>query len=227
MEEVITKGIVLNSVDYKEKDRLVEIFSLERGKLQCLLKGCKTQNAKLKFAFQPFCFAEFLLVDKSGYKVVKNATLIDSFFEISQNTANYYLSTTMLEIIRNVVGYNEPNVQLFLHLLTSLKNICYDEKDAQMVVIKFCLTVLENQGYKLSFKNCSSCKIPLTSQKFLNIDSGEFVCKACASLNHLKISDSAFSALRIIDSTENDRLNTIKVKEKVLTESLFLILQKC
>ena len=65
METKIIKGIVLSSYDYKEKDKLVEIFSAEQGKIIAILKGCKAPSAKLKFAFQPFCFAEFSII-RSG-----------------------------------------------------------------------------------------------------------------------------------------------------------------
>ena len=53
---------MLSNCDYKEKDKLVEIFSVELGKITAILKGCKAPTAKLKFAFQPFCFAEFSVI---------------------------------------------------------------------------------------------------------------------------------------------------------------------
>ena len=46
--EFITKAICLNSVDYKEKDKQLTLFSLENGLMSAVLKGCKTAKAKLK-----------------------------------------------------------------------------------------------------------------------------------------------------------------------------------
>ena len=44
MEQIKFTGIVLKSVDYKEKDKLLTIFSLELGKITATLKGVKQEK---------------------------------------------------------------------------------------------------------------------------------------------------------------------------------------
>ena len=64
MNELKLKAIVLSSIDYSEKDKIIKLFSLEEGIISAVLKGVRSQNAKLKFASQPFCFADFNLIKK-------------------------------------------------------------------------------------------------------------------------------------------------------------------
>ena len=73
-------GIVLNSIQYKEKDKLIHIFTVELGNITASLKGVVSAKAKLKFAGQPFCFAKFDLTKSHDFFVVKNVELIDNFF---------------------------------------------------------------------------------------------------------------------------------------------------
>ena len=78
MEQIKFKGIVLKSIDYKEKDKLLTIFSLELGKLTAVLKGVRQEKAKLKFAAMPFCFAEFVATNVNGYYTITECYQIES-----------------------------------------------------------------------------------------------------------------------------------------------------
>ncbi len=223
METKIIKGVVLSSYDYKEKDKLVEIFSAELGKLTGLLKGCKAPNAKLKFAFQPFCFAEFSVIKNGKFYQIIDAKLIDSFFDLTSDLNFYYLASLVLELSSIAVDFEEQNPKLFVLLLNTLKRICYDKLPPYLVTAKFCEDILNGLGYQANFYNCPVCNSPYLSKIFLNLDSGEFVCNACKSENSIQISNQAFSLLKILSNTEYDRLNSIKISSSVAKEAIICI----
>ena len=223
--EFLTKAICLNSIDYKEKDKQLTLFSLECGKITAVLKGVKNAKAKLKFAYSPFCFAEYQMAQNGNFKTVTNATLIDSFFDLTTNIEGYYSSMAMLDITNHVIKFDEQNVPVFILLLNSLKAICYEQKSPKLVLVKFCLDILQNLGYKLHFKNCTKCSLPYTSQKNLDLSSGELVCNNCKTLNSIVVSNVAFNTLKNIDNTTFDRLSTLKVNENTLNECIELLLQ--
>lgn len=218
--EFITKAICLKSVDYKEKDKQVTLFSLGNGLMTAVLKGCKSPKAKLKFASNPFCFAEYNIVQKGGFFTITNASMIDSFYDLTQNYDNFALSSLMLDICNHVVRFNEPNTQLFITLLNSLKAICYENINAKMVVIKFILFVLEILGYKLEFNRCQKCEMPFLLEKFLDLSSGEITCSNCKNMSSLKLSNGCFSALKIISQTDISRFNTVKLSSQILDEGI-------
>ena len=64
--EIKTEAIVLQSIDYKDNDKLLTLFSPTLGRITAGAKGVKKQKAKLSFAAQPFCFAEYVLAEKGG-----------------------------------------------------------------------------------------------------------------------------------------------------------------
>ena len=102
MEEVKITGFVLKSLDYKEKDKLIEIFSLEQGKITALLKGCRTNKAKLKFAGSLFNLCEYTLSKNKDKFTVINASLTSSMFTLTQNYDAFVSATIMLDIINLV-----------------------------------------------------------------------------------------------------------------------------
>jgi DNA repair protein RecO (recombination protein O) len=73
--EIKSNAIVLKSIDYNENDRLLTLFTAEKVKLTAGIRGVRKKGAKLTFASQPFCFAEYILVQKGDKSMVKTAYL--------------------------------------------------------------------------------------------------------------------------------------------------------
>ena len=59
--EVKVNGVILRAADYNENDKIITLLTAESGKITAAVKGVKKAGAKLRFAAQPFCFAEFVL----------------------------------------------------------------------------------------------------------------------------------------------------------------------
>ena len=222
-EKKIVKGIVLSSCDFKEKDKLCQIFTVELGKITAILKSCKNSNAKLKFASQPFCFAEFSLVQIGKFYQIVDAKLIDSFFDLTNQLTTYYIAYFMLELVDVSIQQDEQNANLFILLINGLKYICYNKLPAYFVALKFCESILDNLGYRLDFKKCSNCHLPFTSKIFFDIETCEFVCNSCKNLECLEISNRAFACAKIIENTEFARLSTIKIDESVAKEAVLVL----
>ena len=55
--EVKVNAIVIRAIDYKDNDRILTLYSLEKGKITAGIKGVKKAGAKLKFASEHFFFA--------------------------------------------------------------------------------------------------------------------------------------------------------------------------
>ena len=78
--EIKVNALVIKAIDYKENDKILTLYSLEKGRLSANIKGVKKPKAKLKFASEPFCFAEFILAEKLGKYTVINASYKNSFY---------------------------------------------------------------------------------------------------------------------------------------------------
>ena len=223
METKIIKGIVLASYDYKEKDKLVELFSVELGKITAILKGCKAPSAKLKFAFQPFCFAEFSVVRSGKFYQITNASLIDSFFNISTDLDTYYLANVMLELVSVATSEEEQNPKLFVLIATTLKYICYDKINPYLVTLKFCVDMLAGIGYSASYTKCSCCGLNYTNKVYLNLDTGEYACLSCKNDNSIVLSHQTFSCIKIANNTDYDRLNSVKISNDVAKDAIKVV----
>lgn len=223
MEETKVKAIVLKNVDLKEKDKLVTIFSLELGLLNVIVKNCKSSAYKLKFAYSAFSFAEFEIFKKGEMFFLKNATLIDNFFDICENYDKYVAGNFILEILLKCNRNLEPNSVLFLNSLKALNLLAYDEVNVKLVLAKFLLGTLKVNGFRLNFSKCNCCGLNFVNKIFLNLSLGEFECGACKSNFSVFVEKEIFEFLKQINKLEITNLSTITMPEKVINDAIKLL----
>jgi len=217
MDEYKVKGIVLSASDYKEKDILITLFTVELGKIRAVLRGAKQAKAKLKFAGQPFCFADWILVKKGEYFYVTTVDLIDTFYELTTDYDSFLIASSINEICIETLKPNMLNESLFLDYLTALKCLVYDKINYNLVFIKFLLNLLNNSGYALNFSTCGTCNMPIMGDIILSSTTNEFTCVSCSNNYGLKVDKREFNALKIISNTNYENLKSVKFSQELLT----------
>lgn len=224
MDQVKVNGIVLKSIDYKDKDKLLTIFSLELGKITATLKGVNQEKSKLKFASMPFCFAEFVASNKNGFYTITECSQIESFYNIISNYNKSIAGFLGLEVT-SIIIQNMPDELWFLTLINYLKLLEFSNANANVLIIKFMLEVLNKIGYGLSFDGCSECGLKFVGDVYINLEMGELECATCKSVNSTKLSRQQFAILNIINNTEFSSLQSIKQKDDVLLSIIQVLKQ--
>lgn len=222
--ETKVKAIVIGNKDYKEKDMLVTLFTLEEGIITVTFKGVKNTNAKLKAAKEIFSFGDFIYV-KGKTNVVVSADIIDSFYDITKNLSNFYSACNILKIIRTVLPEGETSPSLFVDTLKALNVLSENKIDSIYVLNKFLIRVFEGFGYKFNLNKCSTCGCDFLSHRFMNLRYGDITCFNCRVGEVEEISPSTYQALRILSQTDYSNLQTLKLSTNILKDA-FTILHK-
>lgn len=147
--EIKTDAIVLQTVDYKDNDKILTLFSPSLGKITAGAKGVKKNTAKLAFAAQPFCFAEYVLAEKGGRYTITSAYLHESFFALRTDILRFYAACAAVEIVRTILQENEEYDGLFIALVECLKSLAFSQEDVGETLISFILVALRESGYPL------------------------------------------------------------------------------
>ena len=200
MEEKVS-GLVLNGISYGENDKILSIFTLEKGLISAKIKGVKKAGAKLKFASQPFCFAEFILRKASAGYTVINASLIESFYSIREDVFKYYAGVSILEFVKKFYRENIVSKNAFLSTINGLKEVAFGENYLQDLA-RFFITALKQVGYALDLKGCASCQKKECARMFFDYSSGAFYCQDCFNGEGREINPDTFLAL---NKAENDQ----------------------
>lgn len=173
-----TDALVLRTADYGENDKMITLFSLQYGKISAAAKGVKKAGAKLKFAAQPFCFAEYVLAKRGERNTVVSASLTDGFYSLREDIGKFYAGACVAGICDAVLYDGIVNEELFLRAVAALGRMC--EGDEAEALISFFLKALELSGYMFSMDVCADCGAPLEGRIWFDAASGCFYCGECA-----------------------------------------------
>ncbi len=209
MEEKVN-AIVISAVPYGENDKILTLFTLEKGVKSAKIKGVKKSGAKLKFAAEPFCFAEYILSVRGEYSSVINASLHDSFYPVRENVIKYYASSAVLEFIKKNCPEGVESKQLFFLTAKTLENIAYGE-DTAIEMVKFMLNALKEIGYGIVFNGCGDCGNEIESRVFFDFTQGTAYCAECAPETATEISVHTYSLLKSLSDGES-QIETAYVK---------------
>ena len=212
--ETKVKAIVLGGIDYKEKDKLVTLFTLEHGIVSVIFRGVKNANAKLKSAKEMFSFGDFIFLD-GKFKTVISADIIDSFFDITKDIKKYYIACAIIEIVKAILPQGDVNSELFLNTLKSLKLLAYETVDPLIVLNKFLICAFEGFGYKFDTNVCNNCGITLLNKKYMNLNYGDITCSNCKVGEYIELSKPVYSVIRLFSITDFDKILTLKIPEQI------------
>ncbi|MBR4407226.1 MAG: DNA repair protein RecO [Clostridia bacterium] len=206
------KGIVLFKKDYKDKDVLATLFTVEEGLVSVLLRGVKKMGAKLKYAKELFTFAEFGVSSKGeGLYILTSCDVIESFSNLAQDPQKYLEAITILNAVKDISHYGEQNIGLFFALINSLQTLSFDNVEENLVLCKFLYEILNLSGYQLNFSKCADCGMVFAGKKLFAQRIGGFVCVACRAPDCIEVGESTFSNLRILSNIDFNKLKNLKL----------------
>ena len=200
------KGIILNTKDYLEADKIASIFSYEQGIISAKFVGVKKEKAKLKALAQPFTLAEFELITKKDFHTVKQGVVIDNFPQIINDYNKTICAFILVDIIKSIVPKNKPEQELFLLTANALKKI--EQEDAMQSLIEFIINFEALMGEELN--------IFQTEQRvYLDKQVGDFVPKP--NMYAVEIDKKVFNALSVPTNNESIKKSCLKLLNTILS----------
>ncbi len=170
---------MLRSVDYGENDKILTLLTAEYGRITAGIKGVKKAGAKLKFAAQPFCFAEYILAERAGRYTVIQASECESFYDLRCDVNKFYAACSVCEAAIALTAEEDGSTDLFPHCIRALTDMCGG--DESLTLISFLLSALSVSGYKVTLADCSVCGASLEGRERVrfDMDAGAFCCFGC------------------------------------------------
>ena len=179
--EQIVNALMLRAIDYNENDKILTLLTAENGKISAGIKGVKKAAAKLKFAAQPFCFAEYVLSRRGERYTVINASECESFYELRTDINKFYAASAVCEAANALTFEGDDCREVFYECVKTLTAICEGEESSAL--IKFLLFALKTSGYGINAENCVQCGASLSGENKLrfDMDAGSFTCGECGN----------------------------------------------
>lgn len=171
------RGLVIRTTDIKESDRLITIYSEEKGLISALARGARSHKSRKMASTMQFCYSSFVLHKRGEYYQIKEAELIESFFGIRNTIEGLALATYIAEVLGDVATA-EPERDLLRLALNSLYAISMGKYSLDKIKGAFEIRCASILGFMPDVLACSSCGERLGDFIF-RIMQGSILCLAC------------------------------------------------
>lgn len=171
------RGLVIRTVDIKETDRLVTIFTEEQGRITALARGARSLKSRKLAATMQFCYGRYVLYKQGDKLWVKEAELIENFFDIGQSIEGLALANYIAEVL-SVVTVAEADRDLLRLSLNSLYAISKKLYSVEKIKAAFEIRAISILGFMPNILSCHICD-EKSGDFFFDIMGGIIECRAC------------------------------------------------
>lgn len=211
MEEIVLDGIVVSSKDFKEKDKIITIYTPNKGLVSLSLRGVKGEKAKLKIAKELFCFGKYRCFFKGNMGTVIGFEPIETFYALSQDIDKYIEASIILSTIKQLGKFNESNLPLFYEVVYALMALLEPQTQKDIVICKFLVDIFQSMGYRLNIDFCSNCFKDFGEKIFFNTDIGAFVCEKCHDVYSIQVENVVKQNILKLVETDLKNIHTLKL----------------
>ena len=176
------RGVVLRSVNLGESDRIITVYTKERGIISVMVKGARSLKNRNMAATQQFCYSDFVINTRQDKLYLKESSLIESFFELRSSIEGLALAQYIAEVLTEV-GTADPEEELLRLALNSLYAIAGKKYPLEIIKCAFELRSLAVIGFMPDVLSCRECG-ERSGEFFFDVMSGNIECYAC---NHKRI----------------------------------------
>lgn len=220
-------AIVIRSREYGESDRLITLFSREKGKLEAIAKGVRKPKSTQRGGTQLFTYADFLLYRGKSLDIVNQAQPKECFIHLWDDFDRTIAASGMAELLDISTAREQPDPELFvltLSFLYLLKHI-----DPYIAQAAYALRLMHLQGYLPAMSDCTECGKALAGEQvFLSAEAGGFLCGSCKNNRIVKaLNPGSVALMRQLYQVELGKLDRLRWNNKTRTEILGSLCHFC
>jgi len=171
------KGLVIRTADVKESDRIITIFTEEMGVVSALARGARSLKSRKMSSTMQFCYSKFVLAKRGEYYYVKEAELIENFFDIRRDIEGLALAGYIAEVLSDVT-VAEAETELLRLSLNSLYAISSGKYPIDRIKAAFEIRCAAVLGFMPDVISCSICS-EREGVFYFDIMGGSLMCDKC------------------------------------------------
>lgn len=217
---LVTRGIVLREVQYKESDKLLTVLAEGQGKLTVKARGCRRKNSPLAAGSQLLVYSEMTCFEYQGRWTLQEAATLQEFRGVREDLTRLALGSYFAEVCEAVAVEDEDNQPLLSLLLNSLYAMDKLDKPLELIRAAFDLRCMEVAGYAPLLDACAVCGVAQPEEPRLNLQAGVLHCRRCREEvgegESLSLTPAMLSAARHIVYGDPKRLFSFALEEEPL-----------
>ncbi len=220
-------GIILNSFEYGEADKILNIYTKENGLVRAICKGVKKTNNRFRGKVDKLSCSSFQFAKGKNMDIVSECNHLNNFPTLRSDLLKLTYGLLFLEIVNSFAHEQDSeSVEVYSLLYNGLDKLQIALNPARYS-IKFITELLIVLGYKPQFNNCVMCSedIDLEEEREVFLFSsvlGGLLCSECHRFSEYreiskKIVDIIENKTDNLEITDVDIKHTLKILKEYVS----------
>lgn len=220
MGYIKTKGVVIKEVNVGEADKILTIFSKNKGKISGSAKGARRPKSSLVAGTQLFCYSDMVLFKGKDMYSINSCDVIESFYEIRNDLVKLTYAAYINEIILDIVQEEQPSSKVLQLFLNSLYMLAKTDKAPEQIARVFEIRLISILGYAPWVRGCINCGNDEFIDFSFSFRKCGYLCKQCVKEDNyaLPLTEGAARAINFIVHSNIRSIFSFDVSENVLSE---------
>ena len=221
MADVKHRGLVIRTVDYRDNDRILTLFTAESGRVDAKARNCRKATSPLLACTQIFTYGEYQLFSSKGKYVIDQGEVLESFYPLREDIGRFAAASLCTSLCLEAVQAEESSADVFSLLYHTLSFLTYGDGEPGDLAACFLIRFLSLVGFRPAITHCAICGRDMREDPIIRFlpDRGGAVCAACSPVGR-RIGKTALEAMRRMLLLDDDQLNRVKLKEPLRAELL-------
>lgn len=156
-----TEAIVLRSIRYGEADRILHLYTAQRGRVGAIAKGARRPKSRFGGRLEPFFRLDLLLHEGRGELLtVTQASTVDGYPRLRASGAALAAGARACDAVLRLLDSAEPNppaYNLLCRYLALLDDPAVAAADSLQTALSFRLKLALAAGFSPELASCTSC----------------------------------------------------------------------
>ncbi len=154
-----TEALVIGTMRLRDADRIVTLYSRDRGRISGVAKGVRRTNSRVGGRLEPFSLVHVILYPGRSLYTVTQVETIRTFQGVRECLFRLEEGSRLLEAVRQLFPEEEEHAGVFNLLVRAVAQLATapDRAAAAQVVLAARLKLLHALGYAPELGSCVAC----------------------------------------------------------------------
>ena len=143
------QGVVIKRINFSETDKILTIFSIQKGKMVCLAKGIRKVSSKRAPSVELFNCIKAYVAKGRGMDILTEVELIQCFPKLQEKLSAICSTYYLVEIVDRLTAEDQRNPLIYDLLMQFLSKIDKNGNLQTEEIIDFQKKILTNLGFGL------------------------------------------------------------------------------
>lgn len=151
-----TNSLILGRADFGEADRLLTVFTPDRGKLRLLAKGARKITSRKAGHIELFMLTDMLIAQGRTWDIISQVEIVEPYLILREDLDKTSHAYYMAELVDRFTEEHDANAPLFELMVLTLARLEQVE-DAFVTLRYFELHLLSLTGFQPQLYFCVAC----------------------------------------------------------------------